>query len=372
MAAELKVSGRMTVKRLKENFKNEFEGTLRVYNGREKADDNATLASIRRNNDAKGGELVCNGNLTVGSFEKKMLEVFGIKVQVATPDDWMLALDGITLAKLKDIPEKTSKADMESLVAYKRKTKATDEVVENDVDDSLDNNIELSDISKKAAIFLSFTQNEDDEFYCYLHNIIKDGALYYVGENLGEIACSAVENYDASEYDCCSENIEDEYADVESLAEQLVNDFVEARYDECEQDNGAMAIDDEYTITIFVGDNKVYEQSVCKSVESGNGWTDFDDDEKKSTEPFEIYSPLDDLGRCGVAYANICKQLMPTEERGDIGHIKPSGWQSVKYDHVDGKYLYNRSHLIGFQLAGENDNKLNLIKGTRYFNVTGM
>lgn len=130
MAAELKVSGRMTVKRLKENFKNEFEGTLRVYNGREKADDNATLASIRRNDDAKGGELVCNGNLTVGSFEKKMLEVFGIKVQVATPDDWMLALDGITLAKLKDIPEKTSKADMESLVAYKRKEKRGDVATE--------------------------------------------------------------------------------------------------------------------------------------------------------------------------------------------------------------------------------------------------
>ena len=130
MAAELKVSGRMTVKRLKENFKNEFEGTLRVYNGREKADDNATLASIRRNDDAKGGELVCNGNLTVGSFEKKMLEVFGIKVQVATPDDWMLALDGITLAKLKDIPEKTSKADMESLVAYKRKEKSGDVATE--------------------------------------------------------------------------------------------------------------------------------------------------------------------------------------------------------------------------------------------------
>lgn len=130
MAAELKVSGRMTVKRLKENFKNEFGGTLRVYNGREKADDNATLASIRRNDDAKGGELVCNGNLTVGSFEKKMLEVFGIKVQVATPDDWMLALDGITLAKLKDIPEKTSKADMESLVAYKRKEKSGDVATE--------------------------------------------------------------------------------------------------------------------------------------------------------------------------------------------------------------------------------------------------
>ena len=65
----------------------------------------------------------------------------------------------------------------------------------------------------------------------------------------------------------------------------------------------------------------------------------FTDDEKKSTEALEIYSELDDLGRCGVAYANICKELMPTEERGEIGHIKPSGWHSVKYDHVDGKYL---------------------------------
>ena len=93
MAADLKVSGRMTVKRLKENFKNEFGGTLRVYDGREKADDNATLASIRRNEDAKGGELVCNRHLTVGSFERRMRDIFGIKVQVATPDDWTLALD---------------------------------------------------------------------------------------------------------------------------------------------------------------------------------------------------------------------------------------------------------------------------------------
>lgn len=121
--AELKISGRMSVKKLKENFKNEFGGTLRVYDGREKADESATLASIRRNEDAKGGELICSGNKTVGRFEKEMLEVFGIKVQVATPDDWTLVLDGITLSKLKNIPEKTSKADMESLVAYKRGSK---------------------------------------------------------------------------------------------------------------------------------------------------------------------------------------------------------------------------------------------------------
>ena len=72
------------------------------------------------------------------------------------------------------------------------------------------------------------------------------------------------------------------------------------------------------------------------------------------TTAFENYSDLDSLGRCGVAYANICKDIMPTEERGKIGMIKPSGWHTVKYDFVDGKYLYNRSHLIGFQLAGEN------------------
>lgn len=99
----------------------------------------------------------------------------------------------------------------------------------------------------------------------------------------------------------------------------------------------------------------------------------FTDDEKNSTEIFENYSELDSLGRCGVAYASICKELMPTEERGAIGSIKPTGWHTVKYnDIIDGNYLYNRCHLIGFQLAGENANKLNLITGTRYLNVIGM
>ncbi len=89
-------------------------------------------------------------------------------------------------------------------------------------------------------------------------------------------------------------------------------------------------------------------------------------------EPFETYSELDGLGRCGVAYANVCLDIMPTEPRGDIGQVKPSGWQTAKYDCVDGKYLYNRCHLIGYQLAGENANKQNLITGTRYMNVEGM
>lgn len=91
-----------------------------------------------------------------------------------------------------------------------------------------------------------------------------------------------------------------------------------------------------------------------------------------TTKAFEKYSELDDLGRCGVAYANVCEETMPTEKRGNIGMIKPSGWQTVKYDNVDGKYLYNRCHLIGYQLTAENANEKNLITGTRYLNIEGM
>ena len=90
------------------------------------------------------------------------------------------------------------------------------------------------------------------------------------------------------------------------------------------------------------------------------------------TKSYEKYGELDSLGRCTVAMANIGKDLMPTEERGAIGRVKPSGWHTVKYDCVDGKYLYNRCHLIGFQLTGENANERNLITGTRYMNVDGM
>jgi len=91
-----------------------------------------------------------------------------------------------------------------------------------------------------------------------------------------------------------------------------------------------------------------------------------------TTESFEKYSEHDSLGRCGVAFANIGKDLMPTKERESIGMIKPSGWMISKYDFIDGKYLYNRCHLIGYQLTGENANEQNLITGTRYLNVDGM
>ncbi|MCM1045046.1 MAG: DNA/RNA non-specific endonuclease [Candidatus Gastranaerophilales bacterium] len=91
-----------------------------------------------------------------------------------------------------------------------------------------------------------------------------------------------------------------------------------------------------------------------------------------STESFESYSDLDELGRCGAAYANIGVDIMPTQEREEIGQIKPSGWHLIKYDNIIGKYLYNRGHLIGYQLSGENANEKNLITVTRYMNVVGM
>lgn len=94
------------------------------------------------------------------------------------------------------------------------------------------------------------------------------------------------------------------------------------------------------------------------------------------TTPFENYSEWDILGRSGACYANICKEIMPkeNEKRGEIGNIKDlSGWVQKRYDNIiKDKYLYNRCHLIGWQLAGENDNKKNLITGTRYLNTEGM
>ena len=91
-----------------------------------------------------------------------------------------------------------------------------------------------------------------------------------------------------------------------------------------------------------------------------------------TTKAFETYAELDKLGRCGVTYACVGVEIMPTEDRGNIGQVKPTGWVTAKYDFVDGKYLYNRCHLIGFQLTGDNANTSNLITGTRYLNVQGM
>lgn len=122
--------------------------------------------------------------------------------------------------------------------------------------------------------------------------------------------------------------------------------------------------------TIQISD--IPEYSDQPYVEINNNIPTFTDEEK-TVESFEFYSELDELGRCGYAMANISKDIMPTTKRESIGMIKPTGWKTVRYDDlVDGKYLYNRCHLIGYQLAGENANEKNLITGTRYMNVDGM
>lgn len=106
-------------------------------------------------------------------------------------------------------------------------------------------------------------------------------------------------------------------------------------------------------------------------VEIDDGEPDFASSEL-TTQSYETYGELDELGRCQEAEACVGTDLMPTEERGRIGQVKPSGWHTVKYENVDGKYLYNRCHLIGYQLTAENANEKNLITGTRYMNTEGM
>lgn len=102
-----------------------------------------------------------------------------------------------------------------------------------------------------------------------------------------------------------------------------------------------------------------------------NNEPDFTEEELQP-EAYEAYGTLDELGRCSTAEASIGEELMPTGKRGNIGQVKPTGWHTVKYDTVDGKYLYNRCHLIGYQLTAENANEENLITGTRYMNTEGM
>lgn len=131
-----------------------------------------------------------------------------------------------------------------------------------------------------------------------------------------------------------------------------------------------------YTYSIINTSNESYDIENLPEYD-GNSYVIVNDnipyfkEEEYTTTSFEKYSELDLLGRCGVASANISKDLMPTEKRGSIGSIKPSGWHTIKYDHIDGKYLYNRCHLIGYQLSG-NNSKENLITCTRNMNINGM
>ena len=126
----------------------------------------------------------------------------------------------------------------------------------------------------------------------------------------------------------------------------------------------------EITVANYNSINEIPEYSGQIYVKINNGKPYFTE-EDYTTESFEEYSKLDDKGRCRVAYANICKEIMPPDgdQRGDISSIKPTGWVQRKYN---GEYLYNRCHLIGHQLSDEDANELNLITATRFFNVNGM
>lgn len=106
-----------------------------------------------------------------------------------------------------------------------------------------------------------------------------------------------------------------------------------------------------------------------------NGNVPFFEEGDCNTESFELYGELDYLGRCTAAFANVSRELMPTEEREAMGSIKPTGWKQAKYEGLidsNPPYLYNRCHLIAFCLTAENSNEKNLITGTRYMNVEGM
>lgn len=131
-----------------------------------------------------------------------------------------------------------------------------------------------------------------------------------------------------------------------------------------------------YDTTFSESEFVIPEYTGSAWVELNGNMPEFEDFD--TTTVFETYSELDSLGRCGVAFANICQELMPRKTRGDISSVEPSGWtyngksNNRSFPKIDGGYIYNRCHLIGFQLAGENDNEKNLITGTRQLNIEGM
>lgn len=121
---------------------------------------------------------------------------------------------------------------------------------------------------------------------------------------------------------------------------------------------------------VILADIPAYDGNPYVYVNGGE--PSFGDDERAAAPGTESYGELDALGRCTTAFAVVGTETMPDEERGSIGEVRPTGWQMAKYEFVDGKYLYNRCHLLGFQLTGENANTRNLITGTRYLNIEGM
>lgn len=184
-------------------------------------------------------------------------------------------------------------------------------------------------------------------------------------------ATQAMTNGAGNDTESYIETVQTESADTENADEAETQ---ASKSNAVSQQSSAEALAEQHLemtdSTVFdVADVPAYSGEAYTAVNNNEPY--FTSDEM-TTEAFEAYSDLDSLGRCGVAYANVCLETMPTEKRGSISEVKPTGWHSVKYDNVDGKSLYNRCHLIGYQLTAENANKQNLITGTRYLNVDGM
>lgn len=163
-------------------------------------------------------------------------------------------------------------------------------------------------------------------------------------------------------------------ADIAQAAGNILGDLAESKAsgagsDQSGKSNSGSSKTSGSSGTFQLSDIPEYSGSPYVAV---NGNVPYFSESDLTDVSFESYSDLDALGRCGVAYASISTDTMPTEKRGSIGEVKPTGWHNKKYDFVDGKYVYNRCHLIGYQLTGENANEKNLITGTRYLNVEGM
>ena len=174
-----------------------------------------------------------------------------------------------------------------------------------------------------------------------------------------------------------TESIEETIPESSSETVETVIDPISESQETIQEENSNESFDESLSTTAPLVTSEFSLADV--PIYSGNPYVVINDNNPYFSEnelivqSFESYSELDDLGRCGTAYACIGLDLMPTEERGDIGSVKPTGWHTVKYNGiVDGNYLYNRCHLIGYQLSGENANERNLITGTRYLNVQGM
>ena len=194
-----------------------------------------------------------------------------------------------------------------------------------------------------------------------------DYAKSLVSDDVKEDVKEAVENK--------ADEIKKDAADAaKSAIKDAVNDAVNDAFGTSDKESSSQASDGSGIVCTIGETNIVIPYYDGRDYVEINDNIPFFTKSDYTTEPVEVYSEPDGLGRCGMAFANICTELMPTEERTSIGQIKPTGWVQNKYDSIKdvdnpAGYLYNRCHLIGFQLAGENANEKNLITGTRHFNT---